>query len=181
MQSNMASDRTTSLVSTLHSILKPFLLRRLKVDVEFDLPPKKEYVLYAPLTEKQKSVYEAVLNRSLRQYLIAGSQGQTEKERKDEEERKRKEKEAMLSEGRKLRARGKKRTYNIDGDDEEYFKKMESGELREIEEKNARDRAEDLALAEGREYHRRKAGESSFHQERMTCDSKTKFDSAPSK
>ena len=87
----MASDRTTSLVSTLHSILKPFLLRRLKVDVEFDLPPKKEYVLYAPLTEKQKSVYEAVLNRSLRQYLIAGSQGQTEKERKDEEERKRKE------------------------------------------------------------------------------------------
>ena len=90
MQSNMASDRTTSLVSTLHSILKPFLLRRLKVDVEFDLPPKKEYVLYAPLTEKQKSVYEAVLNRSLRQYLIAGSQGQIEKERKDEEERKRK-------------------------------------------------------------------------------------------
>ena len=31
-------------------ILTPFLLRRLKTDVEFSLPPKKEILVYAPLT-----------------------------------------------------------------------------------------------------------------------------------
>ena len=34
-------------------ILTPFLLRRLKTDVEFSLPPKKEILVYAPLTFQQ--------------------------------------------------------------------------------------------------------------------------------
>lgn len=34
-------------------ILTPFLLRRLKTDVEFSLPPKKEILVYAPLTRFQ--------------------------------------------------------------------------------------------------------------------------------
>eukprot|EP00729_Bicosta_minor_P017647 gene17647-27898_t len=34
------------IVTKLHSVLKPFLLRRLKTDVELSIPPKKELVLY---------------------------------------------------------------------------------------------------------------------------------------
>jgi ATP-dependent DNA helicase len=59
-----------SVVSSLHAILKPFLLRRLKVDVEKDLPPKKEYLLYAPLTQQQKDIYQAIVSRNIRQYLV---------------------------------------------------------------------------------------------------------------
>lgn len=33
---------STSVVTQIHAILKPFMLRRLKVDVERSLPPKKE-------------------------------------------------------------------------------------------------------------------------------------------
>ncbi|KAI9496031.1 SNF2 family N-terminal domain-containing protein [Zychaea mexicana] len=58
------------IISSLHTILQPFLLRRLKTDVEHSLPKKKEYLLYAPLTRPQKSLYDAILKRDLRDYLI---------------------------------------------------------------------------------------------------------------
>ena len=38
------------MISQLHRLLRPFMLRRLKVDVA-NLPPKKETVLYVPMTE----------------------------------------------------------------------------------------------------------------------------------
>ncbi|GMK58238.1 hypothetical protein CspeluHIS016_0502700 [Cutaneotrichosporon spelunceum] len=60
----------TAIVTSLHAILKPFLLRRLKSEVERGLPPKKEYLLYAPLTQQQKDFYQAILARNHRQYLI---------------------------------------------------------------------------------------------------------------
>ncbi|GAO46006.1 hypothetical protein SAICODRAFT_28713 [Saitoella complicata NRRL Y-17804] len=60
-----------SVVSSLHSILKPFLLRRMKVDVLGDsLPPKREYLLYAPLTKKQNEIYQATLKGELHSYLL---------------------------------------------------------------------------------------------------------------
>ena len=34
------------------------------------MPKKKEYLLYAPLTRAQKSLYDAILKRDLRDYLI---------------------------------------------------------------------------------------------------------------
>ncbi|KAL8280639.1 hypothetical protein RQP46_006962 [Phenoliferia psychrophenolica] len=55
----------------LHEILKPFMLRRLKKDVETSLPPKKEYVLYAPMTAEQKKLSDHVLNGKIRDLLIA--------------------------------------------------------------------------------------------------------------
>ena len=57
------------LVSMMHAILKPFLLRRLKTDVETSLPPKREYVLYAPLTKEQKELYSQILDGNSRSYL----------------------------------------------------------------------------------------------------------------
>ncbi|CAI7674139.1 unnamed protein product [Penicillium manginii] len=61
--------RKRNLVTTMHSILKPFLLRRIKTDVETDLPKKREYILYAPLTSEQKELYREILSGTGRQYL----------------------------------------------------------------------------------------------------------------
>lgn len=66
----LTEDRTHHLITSLHGILKPFLLRRLKTDVETNLPPKKEYILYAPLTTSQVDLYQAILAGKVRKYLI---------------------------------------------------------------------------------------------------------------
>lgn len=50
-------------------ILTPFLLRRLKSDVTLEVPPKKEIVVYAPLTSKQEAFYTAVVNKSIAKML----------------------------------------------------------------------------------------------------------------
>ncbi|KAL5513905.1 hypothetical protein ACEPAG_2666 [Sanghuangporus baumii] len=156
LSSQLTSEQTTKLITTLHSVLKPFLLRRLKVDVEYNLPPKKEYVLYAPLTEKQKAVYEAVINKGLRKFLIDNKQQMTEEEIEAERARKALERERMLSEGRKLRHRGVKRNYDVDGSDREYFKKLENGEFDQMP-GFVRPKTEDTALELGKQFHHRKA------------------------
>ncbi|GMG05316.1 unnamed protein product [Aspergillus oryzae] len=68
-KTNIIERRKRTLVSTMHSILKPFLLRRVKTDVEMSLPKKREYILYAPLTAEQKDLYREILNGTGRQYL----------------------------------------------------------------------------------------------------------------
>jgi ATP-dependent DNA helicase len=64
-----AVKRKNNLVSTMHAILKPFLLRRVKTDVESSLPKKREYILYAPLTAEQKDLYREILSGTSRSYL----------------------------------------------------------------------------------------------------------------
>ena len=64
-----AVKRKNNLVSTMHAILKPFLLRRVKTDVESSLPKKREYILYAPLTSEQKDLYREILAGTSRKYL----------------------------------------------------------------------------------------------------------------
>ena len=66
----MKEEEEDNIVSSLHTILRPFLLRRLKTDVESSLPKKKEYLLYAPLTQPQKDLYDAIIKRDVRDYLI---------------------------------------------------------------------------------------------------------------
>lgn len=68
-QADVVERRKRTLVSTMHSILKPFLLRRVKTDVETSLPKKREYILYAPLTSEQKDLYREIINGTGRQYL----------------------------------------------------------------------------------------------------------------
>ncbi|XP_072747116.1 lymphoid-specific helicase [Anoplolepis gracilipes] len=50
---------------SLREILKPFMLRRIKADVHLKIPPKKELVVYAPLTQLQHDLYKAVINHDL--------------------------------------------------------------------------------------------------------------------
>lgn len=51
-------------VVKLHEILRPFLLRRLKREVEKSLPPKLEHVQKCPLSKRQRQLYEDFLSRS---------------------------------------------------------------------------------------------------------------------
>ncbi len=68
-ESGKTLKRKNNLVSTMHAILKPFLLRRVKTDVESTLPKKREYILYAPLTSEQKDLYREILAGTSRSYL----------------------------------------------------------------------------------------------------------------
>ncbi|BFZ57202.1 Putative ATPase [Savitreella phatthalungensis] len=72
------------LVSNLHHILKPFLLRRLKIDVEHELPPKREYLLYAPLTRIQKEMYRDALQKSASAYSTVEQDDEGSEVREDE-------------------------------------------------------------------------------------------------
>ncbi|KAL5240608.1 hypothetical protein ACI65C_008018 [Semiaphis heraclei] len=47
-------------LSRLHLILKPFMLRRIKKDVENELSDKIEILKYCPLTSRQKMLYSAL-------------------------------------------------------------------------------------------------------------------------
>ncbi|KAK4368037.1 hypothetical protein RND71_011829 [Anisodus tanguticus] len=66
----MEEKRRAQVVAKLHAILRPFLLRRMKVDVEQMLPRKKEIILYATMTEYQKKFQEHLINRTLEGYLL---------------------------------------------------------------------------------------------------------------
>ncbi|KAJ2001809.1 putative ATPase [Coemansia thaxteri] len=69
-QSRILSEQTTNnVVSKLHQILQPFLLRRLKVDVEKFLPPKREYLIACPMAPMQYEYYQAVRGPNLRRFL----------------------------------------------------------------------------------------------------------------
>ncbi|KAJ8116019.1 hypothetical protein OPT61_g2474 [Boeremia exigua] len=65
----LSEERQQYLVKSLHAVLKPFLLRRVKTDVESLMPKKREYVLYAPLTPMQRELYRAILDGTSRAYL----------------------------------------------------------------------------------------------------------------
>ena len=60
-------ERNAEIVQQLHRILKPFLLRRTKAEVERSLPPKKEIHIKVGLTELQKRLYKKLLTSSLLQ------------------------------------------------------------------------------------------------------------------
>eukprot|EP00958_Prasinococcus_capsulatus_P028547 scaffold6922_cov363-Prasinococcus_capsulatus_cf.AAC.5 len=62
------------LVERLHGILRPFILRRLKVDVEKNLPPKIEHILPCRLSRRQRNLYEDFMSRSeTRKMLSSGN------------------------------------------------------------------------------------------------------------
>jgi len=63
------AQRNESLVSKLHQIISPYLLRREKKDVESALPKKKEVVLYAQLAEEQRTLTQAYLDGSIESVL----------------------------------------------------------------------------------------------------------------
>ncbi|KAG5883525.1 hypothetical protein JTB14_019292 [Gonioctena quinquepunctata] len=67
-----------SLVERLHAVLKPFLLRRLKSEVEKRLKPKKELKVYVGLSKMQREWYTKVLMKDID---IVNGAGKVEKMR----------------------------------------------------------------------------------------------------
>ena len=55
----------TEVVQQLHKVLRPFLLRRLKAEVEKNLPPKKEMILKVGMSEMQKEYYKQALQKDI--------------------------------------------------------------------------------------------------------------------
>ena len=60
------------LIERLHSILRPFLLRRLKADVEKSLLPKIEHVVPCPLSKRQRELYEDFMAAGATRNTLAG-------------------------------------------------------------------------------------------------------------
>ena len=54
-----------NIISQLHKILRPFMLRRLKADVAKGLPPKTETILMVGMSKMQKQLYKKLLLRDL--------------------------------------------------------------------------------------------------------------------
>jgi len=61
------------LISQLHKILRPFMIRRLKVDVEKSLPPKHETILFTGMSAVQKKLYKEILMRDVE--MLKGGSG----------------------------------------------------------------------------------------------------------
>lgn len=53
------------MIGQLHKLLRPFMLRRLKADVEKSLPPKTETILFTGLSTMQKVLYKSILMRDI--------------------------------------------------------------------------------------------------------------------
>ncbi|KDO79527.1 hypothetical protein CISIN_1g004355mg [Citrus sinensis] len=69
MKEELEEKRRGQMVAKLHAILRPFLLRRMKSDVEQMLPRKKEIILYATMTEHQRNFQDHLINKTLENHL----------------------------------------------------------------------------------------------------------------
>lgn len=69
---NDAETRNT--VTKLHQVLRPYLLRRLKADVEKQMPGKYEHVIYCRLSKRQRYLYDDFMARAqTRETLASGN------------------------------------------------------------------------------------------------------------
>jgi ATP-dependent DNA helicase len=57
----LQEESQNAIVGKLHSILKPFLLRRQKMDVDLEIPRKKEIILYCSNTSEQQWMYKNLI------------------------------------------------------------------------------------------------------------------------
>ncbi|XP_028053256.1 protein PHOTOPERIOD-INDEPENDENT EARLY FLOWERING 1 isoform X1 [Camellia sinensis] len=60
-------------VDRLHNVLRPFILRRLKRDVEKQLPMKHEHVIYCRLSRRQRNLYEDFIASTETQATLASA------------------------------------------------------------------------------------------------------------
>ncbi|XP_048106191.1 chromatin-remodeling ATPase INO80 isoform X1 [Alosa alosa] len=65
-------------LSRLHMILKPFMLRRIKKDVENELSDKIEILTYCQLTSRQRLLYQALKNKISIEDLLQSSMGSSQ-------------------------------------------------------------------------------------------------------
>ncbi|XP_064649340.1 helicase domino-like isoform X3 [Lineus longissimus] len=60
-----------SIIRRLHKVLRPFLLRRLKVDVEKQMPKKYEHVVMCRLSKRQRFLYDDFMSQTKTKETLA--------------------------------------------------------------------------------------------------------------
>ena len=70
-----ASEGNKDMVKRLHTILRPFLLRRVKAEVEHSLLPKKEMKIHIGLSKMQRELYTKVLMKDVELINTSASKG----------------------------------------------------------------------------------------------------------
>lgn len=63
--SELTEEQELLIINRLHTVLRPFLLRREKKDVEKELPSKTEYVIKLDLSAWQRIVYKQIENKGI--------------------------------------------------------------------------------------------------------------------
>ena len=58
VQVELNNEETLLIIRRLHKVLRPFLLRRLKKEVEAQLPDKVEYVIKCDMSALQRVIYQ---------------------------------------------------------------------------------------------------------------------------
>lgn len=76
---NSIQSEDQQLVHRLHSVLRPFMLRRIKLDVEHALLPKKETKIYIGLSKMQRDWYTKILMKDID--IVNGATGRSDKMR----------------------------------------------------------------------------------------------------
>ena len=71
----LSEEEQLLVINRLHQVLRPFLLRRIKSEVEKELPPKSEQVLRVELSDWQKIVYNGILKGRLARDPATGKIG----------------------------------------------------------------------------------------------------------
>lgn len=72
----LTEEETLLIIRRLHKVLRPFLLRRLKKEVEKDLPDKVEKVIKCKLSGLQQQLYQQMLKHNAL-FVGAGTEGAT--------------------------------------------------------------------------------------------------------
>ncbi|CAI5758017.1 unnamed protein product [Candida verbasci] len=62
---------TKNTVARLHQVLRPYLLRRLKKDVEQQMPGKFEHIVYCRLSKRQRYLYDDFMSRAKTKETLA--------------------------------------------------------------------------------------------------------------
>jgi helicase SWR1 len=71
---HIVNDEARNTVAKLHGVLRPYILRRLKQDVEKQMPAKYEHILYCRLSKRQRYLYDDFMSRAqTRETLASGN------------------------------------------------------------------------------------------------------------
>ena len=72
----VAQEEKSSVLASIHRTIAPFLLRRVKAEVELSIPPKVEVVVYCPLTIAQAKQYLMIRDKLVRTKKKAAREGE---------------------------------------------------------------------------------------------------------
>ena len=71
IQQGGKDNETKETVHKLHQVLRPYLLRRLKKDVEKQMPAKYEHIVYCRLSKRQRLLYDDFMSRAQTKETLA--------------------------------------------------------------------------------------------------------------